>query len=263
MSIVQLKPGLLVSLKTSVRGGVTYRRVDLDADKEENREVTEWKTTRVIDDVEVNKRATKVRSKARSLITSACTSSAFGLLCRPDKEKALDEAELEANALAKQFNESTSNVRVSIYVMRGRIAESDEVAARAISSEVRDMIDAMEAGIKKADPDAIRAAAVKARKLGQMLDPGSQDKIKAAIEEARSAASAIGRRIDKAGEDAAKVIQELSRAKLDEARFAFLDLDEAAAAPEGASACAPARELDLDDGVEVAAQASAAPMLEV
>ena len=225
---VSLRPGLLVSLRTTITGGVEYQRTDLDANadaKPEGEEVTRWETTRVITDKAEYERAQKVRSKASSLIRSACSASAFGLLCLGAKEKTLDEAYAEALQLVDAYNASAEHSQVHIYLLKGRIAQSDELAAQAIGAEVRDLIDAMKSGLEKADVSAIREAASKARQLGQMLDESTSEKVSKAIEEARSAAKAIVKRVETGGEDAALVIQQLSRKALNEARAAFLDVD--------------------------------------
>jgi len=224
---MSLKPGLLVSLRTTIDGGIEYQRTDLDAnaEKAEGTDVTRWETTRVIADKDEYERAKKARSKASSLIRGACTASAFGLLCTAKREEALDAAYAEALSLVDAHNEAASATRVSVYMLKGRIAESDEMAAQAIGAEVRDLIDAMKTGLEKADVKVIREAASKAKQLGKMLDDDTNAKVGKAIEEARSAAKAIVKRVETDGEDAALVIQELSRKALDEARFMFLDLD--------------------------------------
>lgn len=264
---VSLKPGLLVALRTSILGGITYMRTDLDAGSAgqvehvqgcpggtggacselcaTNRDVSRWETTRVISDKAEYERAQKARSRAAHLVRSVCTQSAFGLLCSSAREKELDAAIAEAQLLVETFNASAVSSRISIHVLRGQIEASDAAAARAIGAEVRELIDAMRAGIEAADPAAIRAAANRAKEFGQMLDEETAGKVSSAIAEARSAARAIVRRVESGGEEAALVVQELSRKALDEARFAFLDLEESAAPV--AQAAAPARQVDASD----------------
>ena len=245
MKASTLKPGLLVSLKTTVRGGVSYRKVDLEAPHEVNgAQVAKWETTREISDPEEFEHATKARGAARSAITAACCASSFGLLCPTARESALEGAIVEARAIVDAFNAGATCSHVDVYVLVGRVAQDDAEAARAIGSEVRELLDAMRAGIAAASPEAIREAANKARKLGAMLSADVAGQVSAAIVEARTAARAIVSRVEKAGEQAAAVVAECSTRRLDEARFAFLDLDEGepTASPE-----APAgRGIDLE-----------------
>lgn len=220
-----IRPGLLVSLKTSVRGGVSYAKVTLDADHATGvGRLARWETTRQITDAAEHERATTTRGKARSLVHAACCPSAFGLLCPQSKEDELRAAIDEAQALADAHNKTATHTRVDVYVITGRVADSDEQAARAIGSEVRDMITAMEAGVRAADPAAIREAANKARAMSGMLSSDVQKKVSAAIEEVRTVARDIVRRVEKSGEQAASIVNGLQLQRLSDARFAVLDL---------------------------------------
>lgn len=238
-----LKPGLLVSLKTSLRGGVSYKRVDLEADHrtESGERRAEWQTSRVISDADEFDRATIARSAARSAIAGVCCSSSFGLLCPSDREADLAGAIETARATAAAHNETATRTQVDIFVLVGRVAQDDVEAARAIGAEVRELLDAMRAGILAADPDAIRDAASKARALGGMLSADVAGQVSAAILEARSAARELVKRVGKAGEIAADVVKDCSVQRIEAARFAFLDLEAGTAAPVAPSA----RGLDL------------------
>jgi hypothetical protein len=239
-----LKPGYLVALKTNVRGGVDYRRVDVEPDHldDTGARVAKWETSREITDPQEYERAMAARSKARTVITAVCSRSNFGLLCPLAREEDLQQAIADARNIADRHNVTAARTQVEVYVLIGRIAQDDNEAARAIGSEIRGLLDAMTAGIKAADADAIREAASKARSLGQMLSPNVSSAVSSAIKEARTAASEIVKRVAKAGEQAADVVAQCSTQKIEAARFAFLDLDE----PTSAEPQAPtARGIDL------------------
>jgi hypothetical protein len=279
MKTTIMKPGILVSLKTELHGGVVYERRDLDSkepttietarerykalrDAAPDREafemafrsvcapkspsdlnpvqliaaaekaaglpqadVTRWETTRVVEDPGEHDRAVKARGKARSLIAAHCTPTSFGLLCPLEKEGELDAAIREARGVVDAFNEGAQRSHVGVYVLKGRIAETDEEATRAIASEVRGLLDAMEKGIRNVNAKAVREAASKAKAMGAMLDESKQIAVSRAIETARKAAREIVKRVDKGGEDASVVLEEIATKPIESARFAFLDLD--------------------------------------
>ena len=209
---------VLVSLSSEVTGGVVYSRKDLDercgADgvdamgapakckrlaKHEPpcdfspmtaEEVTRWETTRTIADKAEHEKATKVRNKARSLITAVCCNSNFGLLCLATKEADLNAAYAEARAMVEAFNAAAKYTRVEIYMMIGEIRESSS-SVQSISAEVVGLIDKMISGIADGDEDAVRDAANKLTQLSDMLDDASRATITKAIADARSAARAI------------------------------------------------------------------------
>lgn len=230
---IQLKPGLLVSLKSSVQGGVSYTRTALDADAPAlpGAAAERWETLKVVEDPAEHKRACDTRGKTLAEIRKLCIQSAFGLLCPLAAEADLAAAIERARAIIDAFNAEARASRISIYVLRGHIATTDEEAAAAISSEISALVAQMDAGIGKLDPDAIREAASKARALSAMLDGKQGEDVGEAIKQARAAARAIVSRIQKDGEQAAVVLADIQRGALERARIAFLDLDDSIAAP--------------------------------
>lgn len=223
-----IRPGFMVSLKTSVSGGVAYTRTDLDAtgvDTTGTAAVARWETTKVVADPVEHDRAVVVRNKARALISKVCVPTAFGLLCPEAAESDLLRAVAEARALVREHNDGASRTTVGLYVLTGKIASTDEENARAIGEEIRSLIAGMSAAIDRLDPDALREAASKAAKVSAMLAPAESEKIGAAVQAARKAARDITRRVVKGAEPAALVLLDIQRGAIEQARMAFLDLD--------------------------------------
>jgi hypothetical protein len=166
------------------------------------------------------------------------------LLCPLAREGELADAITAARAVADGFNLGADGAHVDVYVLVGRIAQDDAEAGRAIAAEIRELLETMRAAIREADPDAIREAANKARALGQMLDASVAGKVTDAIREARSVARQIVKSLAEAGEVATKATYEAyTLGRLEEARFAFLDLSEG----EATETLAPAgRAVDVE-----------------
>ncbi|MDH4172108.1 MAG: hypothetical protein OEW96_00325 [Betaproteobacteria bacterium] len=245
MRVSVLKPGLLVSLKTTVSGAVDYERTELEAEHvtADGSKVARWETLRNIPDPLEFDRATKARGLARSAVVSVCCSSSFGLLCPSDKEAELQAALTDAQRIVNDFNMSARRARVQVFVLMGRVADNDVEAARAIGAELRELMESMQAGIKAADPEAIREAATKARAIGGMLSEDAGRKVSEAIAQARKVARELVKRVQNAGEQAAVVVAQCNVEAIERARFAFLDLDANGQPVE--SIAAPARGLDL------------------
>jgi hypothetical protein len=226
-----IKPGLLVALHSTVTGGVQYKRIDLDApalseaNGEKSGEVSRWETTRVIEDPAEHDRAVKARGKAIGEIRSICAATPFGLLCPADKESELDAAIARARTVADEHNATGNCTRVQIYALKGRIASTDEEAARAIGQEVTALLETMSRGVEKLDVKSIREAATRAAEMGAMLGDEQIKAVSEAVEQARKAARTIVKRVEKGGEEAATVLQDIQRGAIERARFAFLDLD--------------------------------------
>src|SRR5262249_16783864 len=151
-----LRPGLLVSLKTSIRGNIRYdhRDIALDHLTEDGSQLARWETERTISDPAEFEAATKVRSKVRSVISGVCALSAFGLLCPENSTNDLDTAITEARRLAEEFNATAKLTRVRFDVLAGLIAPDDVGAVRAINSEVRELLADMDEGVRNFDVKA-------------------------------------------------------------------------------------------------------------
>lgn len=242
LDVSTLRPGFLVSLKTSVSGNVSYQKETIQAEHKVRSGAVKakWQTERTIEDPEEHKKASQVRMKARQIVSSVCAVSAFGLLCPEASQTKLELAIKEARRVVEAFNRRAKLTRVGVYVISGKIARDDVEAVRAIKSEVRDLLNSMSEGVKTLDVEAVRSAANKARNIGSMLSPEAAEKIKGAIEAARGAA----RKIVKAGEAAAQEIDQEAVRSITQARTAFLDLEDDAA--EIAHPTSEARAVDLE-----------------
>jgi hypothetical protein len=249
-----IRPGILVALRTSVTGGITYNRVDLDADAdkpaEEGASVARWETTKIVTDPKELERATKVRSEAVAQISKVCVRTSFGLLAPAGAEGSLDEAHAKARELVAAHNAAATHTKVEIHLLKGRIASTDEEAARAIASEVTSLLRDMERSVQRLDPESIRAAATKAAAMGAVLGEDKAAAVGKAVEAARTAARVIVKRVQKSGEDGARVLLDLQTGDIERARMSFLDMDEPAPVTANDADALPAVELqrtaDLD-----------------
>jgi hypothetical protein len=233
-----LRPGLLVSMFTSVEGNVSYHGIDRDVQRLDRTEVTDIHTRKTVSDVEEQERAIKQRTKIRGLILSVCVSTAFKgtLLCPNDvvqvkdadgnvtevrRQQLLREAIAEGHRLADEFNAKARTTHIEFYCYCGIIAQDDVETMRAITGTIRQLIDDMQEGLKALDPKAIREAANKAAEAGKMLTPEAGSRLELAIKASREAAS----KIVKAGNEAAKEVDRQTIRKVKQARTAFLDVN--------------------------------------
>lgn len=254
-----LRPGFLVSLKTSVRGGVSYRRSVIESAKisATGTEESKWETQRTVIDPKEHELGIKVRGAVRSLISGVCANSAFGLLCPDNNIESLEAAISEGRRLAAEYNAVAQLTRVDVYVITGRIAPNDTEAVRAINSEIAELMTTMSTGIETNDVKAIRDAAGKLRQVATMLDPNAEGVVKVAIEVARKTA----RTIAAAGEGAAVEVDKSAIKRLAEQRTAFLDMDDTTVAAPSAG---KAQAVDMSAaGVMGNAKAAAGPQLDL
>lgn len=265
LKVSTIRPGLLVSLRTSIVGNVKYRTNTLKDVTDGAAHVKEWETTRTVFNKDEHERSVKVRTKMRTCITSVCIESQHGLLCPLDRRQALIDGIAEARKLGDEFNATAEFACIRFNIIVGEVAANDVEAFRAINTEVRDLMQEMKRGIAGLDPKMIRDAATRARNVSNMLT----DDMKAKVANVINAVRAEARQIVKAGETAAATVNMDAIAAIEKARTAFLDLDDtdgvkapvaaggravdfapAEAAPKAVVMrvrAAPARQLELDD----------------
>lgn len=242
-----MKPGLLVSLKTTVSGGIQYERVQLDHKREGETEVDRWETQRTIEDVAQWEATKRVRSQAAHLIRRVCITTNFGLLCPIERADELDEAIAEAQKMADEHNATSSITDIGVYVIKGRIADNDEEAMRAVASEVTGLLETMKRGVEELDVKAVRRAASDAKRIGAMLDSAKDEKVQAAVKAVRATARAIVKQGETNMTAAMKAIVDEARDPIEMARIAFLDLD-FDGPDDGAGEDAPDRLPEIDTG---------------
>lgn len=221
---------VLVTVKTSLEGGVHYDRRDIETERTNGggEAIAKWETTRVINDPAEHVAAVKVRGKAGSAIRVLCARTDFGLLCTETQRADLEAAKVEAKRLCEEFNATAKHTKVHVYISDWVPARSDGETARGIAAEIAELLTGMQAGIAKADIEAIRDAADRAKRIGAILDDSQAAKVTLAVESARKAAREITKRVAKDGEAVEKVLADLGaqKAAVEMARFAFLDLVE-------------------------------------
>lgn len=235
-----IRPGLLVGLKTQIKGNVSHKRgSEIEHKTDSGASKSKWETERTILDPVEQEEAVKVRGKARGLIEAVCTKSEFGLLCPTIAAPDLDNALVEAARLCAEFNQRAKKTKIRFAAITGKIAQDDLQAARAIRKEISELIGDMKDGLEQLDIETVRSAASRAKQLGQMLTPEAEAKVRVAIDQARS----LARKIVAAGEQGAGEIDKATIARLTEARTSFLDFD---AVGEVASPFIEGRAVDLN-----------------
>jgi hypothetical protein len=220
-----MRPGILVALKTSVNGGVHYSRVDLEEAADGT--VARWETTREMDDPAEHRKARETSRLAARAISKLCVRTSFGMLCPLDREGELDLAIAAARVTVDLWNAEASHSWIAVNAIKGRIADNDAEAIRALIGEARDLVQSMDEGLAAGDVKAIRDSAKRALRLAGIMDDGSAETVTEAAVAARSAATEIVRRVGAKGEAVERVVESVDRKAFDIARFTFLDTADA------------------------------------
>ena len=147
-----IRPGLLVAVKTSIKGNVTYKKSATHVETlPDGVEKAEWDTERRIKDAAEQEAATKARGRARNLIASVCSTTDFGYLCPISSKPELEKAIAEARKVCDEFNQTSKVTKLRFNAVTGTIAQDDYQAVRAIRREISELLTDMREGLENLD----------------------------------------------------------------------------------------------------------------
>ena len=188
-----IRPGYLVSLKTTLIGNVSYHKQVLEREHivEDGSEEARWETKRVIGNKNEHQLGRKLQGEARGKIFTVCTNTAFGLLCPEEKAAELQQAIREAKEVAADFNRTARLSRMNVYVIVGKIAPDRFDVVSAMAAEALELLTSIQNGIRNRDALVIREAASELRKLSDMFSENGRSKLQDALNAGRGAARKI------------------------------------------------------------------------
>lgn len=194
IAVNTIKPGILVSLKSTVTGGVNYERNDLRAETAATgAEVRHWKTTCYTADPDEHARATKVRNRAIYCVRSLCADTALGLVCPLEREVELRAAIEDMRRIVDEYEATARYTHVRVTVYRGTVDATDAENVNAVAEEVARIVSYMAEALARRDVKAIRDAATDAASLAMIVSDDAAQKLVRAIEAARDAANQIAK----------------------------------------------------------------------
>lgn len=219
---VRLKSGWLLTLRTEVRGGVSYEKEIIEdrevLDNGAERSIVE--NTRIVHDPEEQEAAEKLRDKCRAHILSPCARSESGYLCPEEKGKDLFARIDEAQQWVSEFNKEAKLNHIVVKAIPAHIMADDVYATRAVFDDIRGFLRDIDVALREKDATTVRAICDRATNVGRMLDGDAKIKNQLAITVARNAAT----KIVKAGKNVAGEIDRNALRVIATARTSFLDI---------------------------------------
>jgi hypothetical protein len=222
-STINVKDAVLVVEINKLSGGVTLQRSNQNIEREEAQERSEWKTEKVILDINERKAGTSLWNQNKRLVRSIALETIGGLMfCPKDKQEELKRIAEELRARAGRFNDETRFVRINFDLMFFDIVGNEEKVAESIRDEISGMVQELSEAIDEGDFKKIRDVAYKARGADALLAQEESAILKEAVAEARRAANRISEAA-RDGEDMIEAVSNLERSAVDAARFRFIE----------------------------------------
>lgn len=232
--VLRIRPGTLVKLSTKVQGGVHYQRVDIEDRLEGPVETKVWQTTKVVEDVNEDREAGEIRKQCRLLIAGGCQWTPFGLICLEGQEEELNGRLARARSLANEFNDRAQHSRISIAVLRGKIARDDHEAIIAIRQEIGNLLELLQKATNTGDVRSIRDLCRQAKAMDRLLEENTEpsNRLQQAVGAARKLARTIVADVERRGESLETVLAQANLGPISAARFAFLGQPRPKQSPE-------------------------------
>lgn len=185
-----LRPGFLVVPEFSAKGGVSYQRQDLGAAAVgEKGEQAEFKTTRIIDDVELHKESKTIVAAAYYALDKFAASTPIGHWADQAMLDAL-RRELEPTQRAAEiFNElarsSGSAQRVTMQVFAIELRVDNREVAERIASSVGERLAELRGALAAGDAKLAEGALDRCKNVWQLATGIQADAARIAVAEAR------------------------------------------------------------------------------
>lgn len=262
--VAPIRPGYMIALKTSTEvkhpDAIVYHRELLEETiLPDGSSKKRWKTTKIQENPGEFKVATTVRLRVRTVVTSHCAETPFGLICPKDDMPALRAALAALRPEVQAFNETSKHYRVVWSMLPGEIAENATEAVEAISEQVALLVEQLERATIAGSVDGIRGVCGNAVQLGKLLEQESEGKaaLDRAIKAARRVARQVVKRVEKSTEDLEAVLQEQHFSPILAARAFFVKPAGAGPADDDEGDDMPAVDVQRAAGVALPSAAAA------
>lgn len=260
--LLELPPSYIVLQNVSVQGAVSYERLDLDLQTEQDDDglvnTEERRTTiRRVRNADEYTAATQLAGRMRTMLRSIGYTLHSGVVfVRQNRREELDAADTEMKQMCIAFNKKARHHFVRNSLVRVVATSDAESAAREIACSIQEQLRELRDAVASCDVDRIRNLAGQAKAILPTLREDDGQRIQEAIDAARLAASYIRKEVVSKGRQIEDVRKELDTSVIDQARLSFLQFDVPEEVKAARSSVEQARfeELELNEQASPTAQ---------
>ena len=208
-----IQPGIAVMMTSSIVGGPSYKKLNIDLTDEELQEITgveempegevrKWETTRIIEDVPGYKAALTVRNRARDGVRGVCVRTQFGEICPLGREDDLNRKIADGQLDVQTFNSNNDHLKINWHCLKAYIRGSDTQALEAIHSTINEALAEMHDAYETGNYKKLRSVSKMLNQHKKILESGTlaTSHLDEAIKNARAAARKFLARCEKGTE---------------------------------------------------------------
>jgi len=225
LNFKDLKACWLVWYPTSVHGGCSYKREDLNTELSDKREESTWTTEKVIDDVEEYRKANNLRGKIKRHLRKLGAPVVPGTIMTVpfDREKELEDKKSDLRREVDAFNAESTYSTVRFQCHKHRLGGEGEDILKDMLRDLRETLGELKAAEQAADFKGITQVVQRLAGFDAVLPPSAADYLQRAIADARAQAKSIKASLEEKKEDLGAVQKRISTSAVDFARFAVME----------------------------------------
>jgi len=190
----QFRPGFVLILEFSARGGVSYRRETTDEETDGESLHAQLHTHKTVDHVTLNRRSRAIINAAYHVVDRHATNTPLGYWATAEVlaehiAPAITRIQEDAEDFNLAAQAAGSARRVNINLFPVALSEDNETAARRVAVDVQERIQALKDALWAADRKAFETAWDAARNLDRMAVGIQADAIRTAMDHAKETKS--------------------------------------------------------------------------
>lgn len=230
MRVIKMKPALFIIHDVKHSGGISYKIQDRESREEGKQELSEWRTTRTIDDKTAFDAARACRSRIETALrkeTGAAVSDITGGLFAADMPatwEALERAqEIISEELETFRRDYDSGNKLSSRIIIFKVQGENRALLDALSEQVSDGLDDLKRAVNAADVTQIRAALKSIKGMSQLMPPDAAARLENLMNNYRAKAREINAAVNKQGKSLDEIRQQMDASPIDAASLEIFE----------------------------------------
>ena len=191
---MRLNNCIVVVVRCSVKGGVSYQISEEETRQEGAAEHSEWKTEKTISDVEERKAALNTAQRIRRSFGRLGVPLDIGIVIPMARMSDYEEQHAANRKEVDGFNATSTYSRLS-YVALPIIVGTSEEAARYVMESIRDALQVLRDSLTDGDVQRAKDALRELKGVDQILRREFSEQAAEAVKEAQSQVRAMGKRL--------------------------------------------------------------------
>jgi hypothetical protein len=183
---IAFKPGYIVNVEITAKGGTSYQRTDLREEEIDKRLEAEFNTVKRVDNVDIHKESQAITNAAYYALEKFCTQTPIGYFADDKQLSDLKDSMVEVRESAEIFNRLARQVgsarRVTVEIFPLKLLLDTEGAAIRLARSVRERLVEARTALYNGDRKGYEVMGNRLRNLDRLATGIQADAVRLALE---------------------------------------------------------------------------------